>query len=95
MELACAEPAADRDGERNDPIAELRALMADEVAGSRALMDDLRKVAEDLRLQIPADARDDLFGVEAEDFTRFLGAVMRDGVEETVARLRADAERAP
>ena len=95
VELACAEPAAEA-ADRTDPIAELRALMEGDVAGSKALMDQLRALAEDLRMQIPIDAREDLFGSDAGSFARFLDGVVGEGVEDTLARLRAAGpERTP
>ena len=95
IEFACTEPTIETGPGRDDPIAELRALMDGEVVGSKALMNGLRALAEDLRVQIPADAREDLFGADAEGFARFLGGVMQEGMEDTLARLRAaDAERA-
>ena len=95
VEFACVEPASEASAGRDDPVAELRALMEGEVADSKALMDSLRALAEDLRIQIPADAREDLFGRDADAFACFLGGVMQEGMENTLARLRAaDPERA-
>ena len=93
VELACVEPSSEAP-DRNDPIAELRALMEGEVAGSRALMDQLRALAEDLRSHIPMDAREDLFGADAGGFQRILDDMIGEGVEDALARLRAGTERA-
>ena len=92
VELACVEPSAGTSS-RGDPIAELRALMEGEIAGSKALADQLEAVAKELQMQIPADAREALFGRDAGDFQRFLAGVVEEGVEDALARLRAaDAE---
>ncbi len=92
VELACVEPSAETSG-RGDPIAELRALMEGEVAGSKALVDQLSELAQELRGAIPAEAREDLFGCDADDFAAALRAITEEGVEDALARLRAaDAE---
>lgn len=89
VELACAEPSAAPDGA--DPVAELRALMQNEIAGSKAFRDEFAAIAEELRGQLPAASREDLFGADADRFAEALEAFAREGVEDALAYLRAGA----
>ena len=88
IELACEEPRAAEAGS-SDPIAELRALMENEVAQSKAFRDELQSIAEDLRGHLPAGSREDLFGSDAQAFADVLSSVAREGAEDVLAHLRA------
>ena len=73
-----------------DPIAELRALMENEVVRSKAFRDQLQSIAEDLRGHLPPGSREDLFGADAQAFADILRSVAREGAEDVLAQLRAD-----
>ncbi len=90
VELACAEPAAAAPAGA-DPVAELRALMESEIAGSKAFRDEFAAIAEELRGQLPAASREDLFGADADRFAEALEAFAREGVEDALAYLRVGA----
>jgi DNA repair protein SbcD/Mre11 len=88
IELACEEPrAAEASG--TDPIAELRALMENEVVQSKAFRDELHSIAEDLRGHLPPGCREDLLGSDAQAFADVVHAVAREGAEDVLAHLRA------
>ena len=89
IELACEEPRAP-EAASTDPIAELRALMENEVVRSKAFRDQLQSIAEDLRGHLPPGSREDLFGADAQAFADILRSVAREGAEDVLAQLRAD-----
>ena len=88
IELACGEPRSFTPG-ASDPIAELRALMENEVVESKAFRDELQSIAEDLRGHLPPGSREDLFGADSQAFADVLRSFARDGAEEALAHLRA------
>ncbi len=88
IELACEEPRA-AEAASSDPIAELRALMENEVVMSKAFRDELQSIADDLRGHLPPGSRDDLFGADAQAFADILRSVARQGAEDVLAHLRA------
>jgi exonuclease SbcD len=88
IELACEEPRA-AEAASSDPIAELRALMENEVVRSKAFRDELRSIADDLRGHLPPGAREDLFGADAQAFADILRSVAEEGAQDVLAHLRA------
>jgi DNA repair exonuclease SbcCD nuclease subunit len=88
IEIACEEPRAAQ-AAVSDPIAELRALMENEVVQSKAFRDELQSIAEDLRGHLPPGSREDLFGSDAQAFADILRSVAREGAEDVLAHLRA------
>ncbi len=88
VELVCEEPRAS-EAAASDPIAELRALMENEVVGSKAFRDELQSIAEDLRGHLPSGSREDLFGADSQAFVDILRAIAREGAEDVLAHLRA------
>ncbi len=93
IELRCKEPCAAAPAAA-DPIAELRLLMENEVAQSKAFRDELASIAEELRGHLPPGSREDLFGADAGAFADALGAFPREGAEDVFALLRA-ADKGP
>jgi DNA repair protein SbcD/Mre11 len=87
VEIACEEPRAAQAS--SDPIAELRALMEDEVVRSKAFRDELHAIAEDLRGHLPPGSREDLFGDDAQAFADILRSLAEQGAEDVLAHLRA------
>jgi DNA repair protein SbcD/Mre11 len=73
----------------SDPVAELRALMETEVAQSKAFQDALSEIAEELRRNLPAGARDGLLGQDPAELAKILRAIAREGAEDVLAHLRA------
>jgi DNA repair protein SbcD/Mre11 len=71
------------------PVAELRALMETEVAQSKAFQDALSEIAEELRRNLPAGARDGLLGQDPGELAKILRAIAREGAEDVLAHLRA------
>jgi DNA repair exonuclease SbcCD nuclease subunit len=95
IELGCTEPRAQEAAASSDPLAELRALIDGEVARSKAFLDSLRELAEDLSRNLPAGSREDLLGRDADEFASILADIASDGAENVLAHLRADSERGP
>jgi DNA repair exonuclease SbcCD nuclease subunit len=94
IELRCEEPRANKGGS-GDPIAELRALMENDVARSKAFHDELRELAEELGRNLPVGSREDLFGRDAQEFADILHGFAREGAEDVLAHLRAADADAP
>jgi DNA repair protein SbcD/Mre11 len=92
VELAFSEPRAAEAG--SDPIAELRALMEQEVGRSKAFEETLCEIAEELGRNLPAGSREDFLGADAEAFARILRGLAAEGAETALAHLRADREAA-
>jgi DNA repair protein SbcD/Mre11 len=72
----------------SDPVAELRALMETEVAQSKAFQDALSEIAEELRRNLPAGARDGLLGQDPGELAKILRAIAHEGAEDVLAHLR-------
>ena len=84
-----APPRATGSAPAGDPVAELRALMETEVAPSKAFQDALNEIAEELRRNLPAGARDDLLGQDPGELAKILRALAREGADDVLAHLRA------
>jgi DNA repair exonuclease SbcCD nuclease subunit len=93
IEIRCSEPRPDTPAA--DPVAELRALMENEVFGSKAFRDELQGIAEDLRGHLPPALREDLFGAEADALAEALSGFAREGTEDVLAHLRTADKDAP
>jgi DNA repair protein SbcD/Mre11 len=89
IELGCAAPQASVNAPSSDPVAELRALMETEVAQSKAFQDALSEIAEELRRNLPAGARDGLLGQDPGELAKILRTIAREGAEDVLAHLRA------
>ena len=89
IELECAGPSAAGTAPSSDPVTELRALMETEVAQSKAYLDALREIAEELSRNLPHGARDGLLGQDPGEFAKILRAAAREGAENVLAHLRA------
>ncbi|MBV8104424.1 MAG: DNA repair exonuclease [Hyphomicrobiales bacterium] len=89
IEIACAESGAAAASPSSDPVAELRVLMEQEVAQSKAFQDALREMAKELSGTLPQELREGQFGRDAEEFSAILRDVASEGAEDVLAYLRA------
>ena len=71
------------------PIEELRRLMGD-LTQDDAYRAEIAAIAEELRIQLPAECRS-LLGTDADTFAANLAMAARDGIDDVLARLRAEA----
>ena len=95
VELRCEAPRASDSASANDPVAELRAMMEQEVAQSKAFEDALREFAAELQTHLPADLRGDVLGHNPDEFARILRGLAREGAEDVLAHLSgADRDEA-
>jgi DNA repair protein SbcD/Mre11 len=85
LEIACHSPT-EPSGSSTNPVIELRRLIDDDVLTSDAFQADLAAIADELRLQLPAECRDSLGGDEAA-FKAILSQVAREGAEDVLARI--------
>jgi hypothetical protein len=63
--------------------------METEVAQSKAFQDALSEIAEELKRNLPAGARDGLLGQDPGELAKILRAIAREGAEDVLAHLRA------
>jgi DNA repair protein SbcD/Mre11 len=89
IDLDCAAAPAAGNAAAGDPIAELRALMENEVAQSKAFQDALREFADELSRHLPHGSRDGLLGRDAQEFGDILRGIASEGADEVLAHLRA------
>lgn len=87
LEVACAAPALGS-ASSADPLRELQRLIEDEILGSDAFQADLVAMAEEVRVQLPAECRD-AFGVDEAAFQAVLARLAHEGAEDVLARLHA------
>jgi DNA repair protein SbcD/Mre11 len=87
VELRCEAPRSSESFSGSDPIAELRAMMEDEVEQSKAFGDALREFAAELQNHLPAASRGDVLGHDPEEAARILRALAREGAENVLAHL--------
>lgn len=73
-----------------DPLAELRALIADDVVGSAAFQALAQDMAEALREQMPAEARG-VLGHDEGAFKAILAGLINDGAKDVLAHLHGGA----
>ena len=89
VELNCTAPAEAADVDGVDPLTELRRLIGDEILAGEHFRADATAIAEELRGQLPPECRN-LLGDSEAAFAARLGAIMREGAEDVLARLHAD-----
>lgn len=86
LEIGCQAPGCSVP-QPGDPLAELRDLVANEIAGDAGHQAALVEIAEELRGQLPAECRN-MFGEDEASFRAVLTELGREGAEEVLARLR-------
>ena len=91
VEIDCRVPGADAGKPAADPIMELRRLISDDVVPSAAYQVEIATIADELRIQLPPECRG-LLGVDEGAFEALLGALVREGSEDVLARLHAGAD---
>lgn len=87
LEIACRAPG-DAATSAADPLFELHRLIEDEVLDSPAFQAELVVMVDELRAQLPQEARDAL-GADEVAFKAALAQLAREGAENVVARLQA------
>ncbi|RTL91452.1 DNA repair exonuclease [Ancylobacter aquaticus] len=92
LEIACRAPG-DAVTSAADPLFELHRLIEDEVLESPAFQAELVAMVDELRVQLPQEARDAL-GADEAAFKAALAQLARDGAETVVARLQASERNA-
>ena len=85
LEVACAAPSVA--AAADDPLAELRRLISDEIAPSEAFGDALAAIASELRGQLPPECRH-LLSPDPAEAKAAMAGLLDDGVDEVLARLR-------
>ncbi len=89
IDVACRAPEQ-AGGDAADPLLDLRRLMQAEVRESAAFHREIADIADELRLQLPAECRA-MLGLDEASFGRELDELMREGTEDVLARLHARA----
>jgi len=92
LEIACNAPG-DAGVAAADPLFELHRLIEDDVLNSPAFQAELVAIVDELRGQLPQEARD-AFGADEAAFKVALAHLARDGAENVVARLQATEQDA-
>lgn len=87
LEVSTAAPPLGA-GSAADPLRELHRLIEDEILGSDAFQADLVAIAEEVRVQLPAECRD-AFGADEAAFKAVLARLAHEGAEDVLARLHA------
>ena len=90
LEVDCKAPGAAA-ASRDHPITELRRLIDEEVIRSDAYQAEAVDIAEELRTQLPQECRN-LLGADAAAFKAAVTELVKEGVEDVLARLHAGAE---
>jgi exonuclease SbcD len=89
IDVACVAPLQ-AGGDAADPLLDLRHLMEAEVRESAAFRREIGDIADELRLQLPAECRA-MLGQDEAAFERELEELMREGTEDVLAKLHARA----
>lgn len=92
LDVRCTVPA-DHASEPGDPLAELRALIVDEISTDAGHEARLVEIADELRSQLPPECRS-MFGEDEASFRAVLAELGREGADEVLARLRPVGEDA-
>jgi DNA repair protein SbcD/Mre11 len=87
IEIDCTAPRAPAESAA-DPLVDLRALIATEIAHSSAYEASLIAMAKELQAQLPPEARA-IFGADEESFKAALARLADEGAEDVLARLHA------
>jgi DNA repair exonuclease SbcCD nuclease subunit len=90
LEVDCKAPGAAA-ASRDHPITELRRLIDEEVIRSDAYQAEAVAIAEELRTQLPQECRN-LLGADAAAFKAAVTELVKEGIEDVLARLHAGAE---
>lgn len=90
LEVDCKAPGAAA-ASRDHPITELRRLIDEEVIRSDAYQAEAVDIAEEVRTQLPQECRN-LLGVDEAAFKAAVTELVKEGVEDVLARLHAGAE---
>jgi len=90
LEVDCKAPGAAA-ASRDHPITELRRLIDEEVIRSDAYQAEAVDIAEELRTQLPQECRN-LLGADEAAFKAAVTELVKEGVEDVLARLHAGAE---
>ena len=92
IEVDCRLPGTIQDSAQPSgagPFEELRRLMGD-LTQDDAFRAEIAAIGEELRTQLPAECRS-LLGTDADTFATTLAAAARDGIDDVLARLRAES----
>jgi DNA repair exonuclease SbcCD nuclease subunit len=87
IEIACRAPLSTAPDSLDDPVTELRRLIESQVLGSATYQADVTAIAEELRAQLPPECRG-LLGNDSDALQQVLAALVADGTEDVLARLR-------
>jgi len=90
LEVDCKAPGAAA-ASRDHPITELRRLIDEEVIRSDAYQAEAVAIAEELRTQLPQECRN-LLGADEAAFKAAVVELVKEGVEDVLARLHAGAQ---
>ncbi len=90
LEVDCKAPGAAA-ASRDHPITELRRLIDEAVIRSDAYQAEAVAIAEELRAQLPQECRN-LLGADEAAFKAAIAELVKEGVEDVLARLHAGAE---
>lgn len=82
--VGCTAPQA---AGADDPLAELRRLILEEIAPSEAFAEELAEIAGELRGQLPPESRG-MLGQDAAGLRAAMDGLLGEGVDEVLARLR-------
>lgn len=88
IEIECRPPGNAGEGNAADPLAELRRLLQEEVAGSPELQAQAAEIADELRTQLPPECRG-IFGRTEDEFRALVESLVAEGSEDVLARLEA------
>ena len=86
IEIDCRLPGKGGEGDAADPLAELRRLLQEEVAGSPELQAQAAEIADELRTQLPPECRH-VLGRTEEEFRALVESLVSEGSEDVLARL--------
>jgi len=89
MEVGCHVPST-TDGPGDDPVMELRRLIASNVGQSDSFRQDAVGIVEELAAQLPPECRDFL-GADESAFHEALAELVSEGADDVAARLHAIA----
>ena len=78
-------------GLSDNPLTELHRLINEEVVRSDAFQMDVKRIAEELRDQLPPECRT-ILGSDEATFDRALAGLVTEGADDVLARLHAGAE---
>lgn len=90
LETDCHAPGA-MGGLSDNPLTELHRLINEVVVRSDAFQMDVKRIAEELRDQLPPECRT-ILGSDEATFDRALAGLVTEGADDVLARLHAGAE---